>query len=193
LTRARVRGDWVEPLERRLLGQNDGIVARIIVHQFREAFGSDFIQHGRAQQFRVPVLPQTPRHHFRPDQRILRLPRFRRVTQQRKFERQFFLMRIQKRIHAARIRVQDAVRSLTGVSEIIFRRASQADDALPAVRIKRDRANEFRQTPRREPPIQFHVPQTVLRVNESLREKNIVVAFRVNVRHAPFVANDFNG
>ena len=54
-------------------------------------------------------------------------------------------------------------------------------------------AQHFRQPPLRRAAPEIHLKEAILRLDEALREEQVVVVPRVDVRHAPTVADDAHG
>ena len=53
-------------------------------------------------------------------------------------------------------------------------------------------AEYFGQPAADEPPLEFHLPEAILRVDESLTEQQVVHVPRIDVGHAPGVAEDLH-
>jgi len=97
------------------------------------------------------------------------------------------------RVHAADEGLSDGfdVRSITRP----FDRHVPAELHPPRHRIALGEvwAEHLRQPSLRAPPPEVHLKEAVLRLDESLREKEVGVALRVDVRYAPSITHDTHG
>jgi hypothetical protein len=169
-------------------GHNGWVHRRIIVFQFRRLVRAEFADECRAQQFHIEIGGQAPAHILGKDERVQGLPRFGGVSQNGELERQTIFVLRDERIHTARVRFQNMARLIAQMAQIIFGGARQADRAQQTIGVERDRTKDFCEFAMRQPAIQLHLPQAILRVNVPLRENEIVLILRVKVRHAPFIA-----
>jgi hypothetical protein len=78
---------------------------------------------------------------------------------------------LQERVDAVRVGLQDAENIAGRLIQIDLRDARKAKGAHRPIGVQRDCAEDLAQSPRGRAPIEFHLPQSVLRVDEALRKE----------------------
>ena len=68
----------------------------------------------------------------------------------------------------------------------------ESKSARCSIGVQRNFPKEFAQPASSGAAVELHLPKAVLRVGESLCKEDIVTIGRVDVGHAPLVANDFD-
>ena len=74
----------------------------------------------------------------------------------------------------------------------VVERAAEHEQARDAVVLQGLRAQHFAQPPLAGPPVHLHLPETVLGLDEALREEEVVEARGIDVGDAPGVAQHFD-
>ena len=160
-------------------------IPQVLLGRFLHADARD--QPGQ-RQFGVRVA-----HAGHAEQRRLRFPEIGLEARELEFDRQIAGVLRDVRVYAVGKGRKDglAVRVVAGPFLVVEGTSEHEEPRLP-IAVECGGAKDFR-----EPSLVLHaphveLPQTILRGDVALREEQVLFILRVDVRHAPFVANDLD-
>jgi len=116
-----------------------------------------------------------PAHHAAEGQGVLDLPRLRGLAQQREFDRfrRVAALRTEAGIDARGVCLDHRAVRFAHEGPVCTAQPVEPERATGAIRIQRQAAEQFAQTPTRKPAIDLHLPEPVLRVHEPLGKEGI--------------------
>ncbi len=165
-------------------------VARVRRQQFVDAL--DRHQQGQAQtqQFHVPVTAEVPAHHDGPGQAVHRVPGLGLHTQDQEFGRPRAQLRLQHRVHAIGISLQQRTRIGRQLRPLHLGCPAHTQVAQKAVGGQGAGAEHLRQPPGTDAALRFHLPQPVLCMGHAQTEGGVAQAAGVHRGNALRVALD---
>ncbi len=178
------------PIQRRIVGRAQRLLARIRRQQFVDARQRQRLRQPHAQHLAAPVGAQVPGHHRLPGQRIGRLPALRHRAQDRELGRQRALVAGDAGIDAVGIGLQRGAGLRGAGGEGGLGVAAYADGAQEAIGRERAGPEDLRQPARRDALVHLHLPQPVLRMDEAEAEIGVERIARLDARNRMAIAHD---
>jgi hypothetical protein len=96
-------------------------------------------------------------------------------------------------VHARGVRVEDSLRVRSQRGVFLFGHLTPAERAQELIGLHLPLAEHLGEASRTDVPPEVHLPETILRVDVSLREEQVVPGGGVDVRDAHLVAVDVHG
>ncbi len=144
-----------------------------------------------AQELEYVVRAQIPRHHLHPHDHVDAGPRLGLEAEQRELRRQpSAVVRDDEGVDAGDVGVDLLLRPVGRRGPRVLRRASESDRAEKAVLRERGCAENLREAPVADAPLQLHLPEPVLRVHVAEAEERVQLVRGVDVRNRVGVADD---
>jgi len=142
-------------------------------------------------QLVTPVAREVPRHHQQPADGVRGLPRLRLDPENLELDRQDRALG-EEGVDAGRVSLEVRRRLAIELRGDALGESREAERAHELVGLEGALAEEFAQPSLRHAPLEFHLPEAILRVHVAHREPAIALALRIDVRHAFAVAQDLD-
>ncbi len=175
-----------------LRGDHRSHVGGIRGHDLEQLLRPDLLADGPERQISPPGQVQLPGHQPPDQQAVGGSPGFRVVPQQVELHGVFSLRPGQKGVHAGRIGLQYPSGFPGEGPGNSFGGPAEPHNAEHPVKGDRLRAEQLRKTAGRDPPLHIHLPQTILRMDETLSERHVLLRGRNDRRNAVFIPKDLD-
>ncbi len=181
----------VQPEAFRQRGERDWRIRRILRPDVGDLLVREPRAEPRAQQLVLVVGAEVERHHPQPDQAVGGGPGLDlMVPENQELGRQRPAPALQVSVDAGGIGLEPGPRRGAQVLEARGRPPVEPERAHEAVGRQRRPAHDLGQAPGADPPLELHLPEPVLGVDEAEGEDRILQARRLDMRDRPLIAHD---